>query len=125
MTRSPVLLVVALLTATTAFAQPDARDSAIIESKFVLPSLNGSPALVLKVSISNEDTLVNFTLRVEIKTVSGNAYILLNSPRTFAGTINRLTATLGNNLTFSSFINDASPDSAVWSAFWNPGDTST
>ena len=114
-----------LLGSTASFAQPDPRDSVIIESKTVAPNLTGSPAFTLKVYITNKDTLANFTLPVEIKTVSGTAFVLLNSPRSFNGTINRLTSTLGNNTVFSSFVNDASPDSAIWSGFWDPNDTST
>ncbi len=114
-----------LLSSVVAFAQPDPRDSVIIESKIVARNLTGSPAFTLKVYITNKDTLANLTLPVEIKTVSGNAFVLLNSPRSFNGTINRLTSTLGNNTVFSSFVNDTSPDSAIWAAFWDPNDTST
>ncbi|HXF49617.1 MAG TPA: putative Ig domain-containing protein [Verrucomicrobiae bacterium] len=114
-----------LLTASNVFAQPDARDSVIIESKTAATGLAGSGALLIRVDITNKDTLANFTLPVEIRTLSGTAFVVLGYPRTFAGTMNRLTSTLGNNLTFSPFLNNASPDSAIWSAFWDPSDTAT
>lgn len=115
-----------LLGTASAFAQtPDPHDSVIIESKLISPNLNGNPAFLLAVYITNKDTLANLTLPLELKTTSGTAFILLNSPRTFAGTINRLTSTLGNNPVCSPFVNDASPDSAVWSGFWDPTDTTT
>ncbi|MGH8005283.1 MAG: Ig-like domain-containing protein [Limisphaerales bacterium] len=117
---------VLLLIPPAAFAQaPDGRDSVIIESKTVEPGNTGSPAFTLKVYITNKDTLANLTLPVEIRTGNGAAFVLLNTPRTFNGTINRLTSTLGNSFVFSPFINDASQDSAVWSGFWDPNDTST
>ncbi|MCI0330792.1 MAG: hypothetical protein L0196_07560 [candidate division Zixibacteria bacterium] len=109
-----------------AFAQgPDPRDSVIVESKAISPGLVGSPAFTLKVYITNKDTLANFTLPVEIRTIDGAAFVVLGYPRTFAGTCNRLTGTLGDNPVFSPFVNSANPDSAVWSAFWDPRDTST
>lgn len=115
-----------LLNASTAFAQaPDGRDSVILESKVVAPNLNGSPAFTVKVYITNKDSLAGFTLPVELKTVSGPAFVLLAEPRDFAGTINRLTSTLGQNLTFSDFVNDSSPDSAIWAGFWNPNNRNT
>lgn len=114
-----------LVFAASAFGQPDPRDSVILESKTVAPGITGSPAFTLKVYLTNKDTLANLTLPVEIRTGHGTAFVLLNTPRTFNGTINRLTSTLGNNAVFSPFLNDVSPDSAVWSGFWDPNDTST
>ncbi len=120
-----------LLSASAVFAQPDPRDSVIIESKTVMPKAHpGGPtdtaaALYLKVYITNKDTLANFTLPVEIRSQIGGAFIVLGYPRNFAGTASRLTSTLGNSLVFSPLVNSTSPDSAVWSAFWDPNDTST
>lgn len=114
-----------LLTASNVFAQPDGRDSVIIQSKTAATGLAGSGALLIRVDITNKDTLANFTLPAEIRTIAGNAFVILGYPRTFAGTMNRLTTTLGNNLTFSNFLNNASPDSAIWAGFWDPNDTTT
>ena len=121
-----------LLSATTVLAQaPDVRDSVIIESKTVAPGAHPGGAsdtaayLRVRVWITNKDTLANFTLPVEIRTLSGGAFAVLGYPRTFNGTITRLSSTLGNSLTFSPFLNNASPDSAIWSAFWDPNDTTT
>jgi|GEM_PF-4421623 len=115
-----------LLSATTVLAQaPDARDSVIIESKSVTSGLAGSAVVLLRIDITNKDTLANFTLPVGIKTLNGFAFMVLGYPRTFNGTMNRLTATLGNNLTFSNLLNNVSPDSAIWAGFWDPNDTAT
>ncbi|MCI0404930.1 MAG: hypothetical protein L0209_02455, partial [candidate division Zixibacteria bacterium] len=119
------LIVLLPLTSMVLAQAPDPRDWVFIESKTVLAGISGSGVLLLKVEIANKDTLANFTLPLEIKTVVGTGFIVLGYPRTFAGTMNRLTSTLGNNLTFSPFLNNASPDSAVWSAFWDPNDTTT
>ncbi|MGE5692507.1 MAG: putative Ig domain-containing protein, partial [Candidatus Zixiibacteriota bacterium] len=120
-----------LLCATTVFAQPDGRDSVILESKTLQPGAYPGSAsdtaayFYIKVFITNKDTLANFTLPVQIRSLSGGAFTVLGYPRTFAGTMSRLTSTLGNNLTFSPFANNTSPDSALWAAFWDPSDTTT
>ncbi len=121
-----------LVSVSAAFAQaPDPRDSVIIESKTVAPgqhpggSSDTAAYLYVKVWITNKDTLANFTLPVEIRSLSGDAFAVLGYPRNFAGTMSRLTATLGENLTFSPFANSASPDSAIWAGFSDPTDTAT
>lgn len=121
-----------LFAASTAFAQaPDPRDSVILESKFLMPgadagsSSDTSAYLYVRVWITNKDTLANFTLPVEIRSISNGGFAVLGYPRNFNGTVSRWTSTLGNNLTFSSFANSASPDSALWAGFWDPNDTTT
>ncbi len=120
-----------LLTASTAFAQPDPRDSVIIESKTASPGAHPGGAsdtaayLYLRVWITNKDTLANFTLPVEIRSQTGGAFAVLGRPRNFNGTASRLTTTLGSNLTFSSLANGASPDTALWAGFSDPGDIGT
>ncbi|MGH8005043.1 MAG: hypothetical protein ACRECJ_10020, partial [Limisphaerales bacterium] len=112
-------------------AQPDPRDSVIIESRLINPGTRPGGAfdttayLHVGVYIRNKDTLTNFTLPVEILSAVGNAFAVLGYPRTFGGTIHRLTSTLGNNLIFSSLANSTSPDSAMWAGSWDSNDIAT
>lgn len=82
-----------LLCASVAVAQPDPRDSIILESKSVLPG-GGRPAFTMRVYITNKDSLAYLTLALKEQTLSGNAYALLARPRNFSGVVNRLTNTL-------------------------------
>lgn len=98
-------------------------NSIILESKTLAPNLNGTPAFTVKVSITNDDSLSFLTLVLAEQNSAGTAYALLNSPRTYAGTINNLT----NSLKFFSAINavsynDNSPDSVLWAAGFDPTD---
>lgn len=105
---------------------PDPRDSIIIESKTVLPGGVGSPALTLRVWITNKDPISHVTLPYEEKSLSGGAYLIVSRPRTFTGTVTRLTTTLSFILQsiYGSY-NSSSPDSVTLGAFADPTSPST
>ncbi|MGE5693376.1 MAG: hypothetical protein ACM3YF_06310 [Candidatus Zixiibacteriota bacterium] len=103
---------------------PDPRDSVILESKTVAPG-TGSPVTTVRVWITNHDSIANLTLPLEIRTVSGDAFLIVSWPRTFSGTVTRLTSTLGSFLTFGPRLNSVGPDSAQWAAFYDPTDPAT
>ncbi len=100
------------------FAQPDPRDSIIIESKTVSPGV-GSPAALVRVSITNKDSLANVTLVLAERSLSGGAYMSLGWPRNYSGIIHPLTSTLqGNdNVTVTSRYNGVSPDTLIVGMF--------
>lgn len=80
--------------AATAFAQPDPRDSVILESKSVYPGIRGdtdtSAYLYVKVSITNKDSLVFLAISFLTTSTSGGAYAVLGRPRSFTGMVNPL-----------------------------------
>src|SRR5262245_61996934 len=88
-----------LFSFATVQAAPDPLDSIILESKQVLPNLTGAPAgtpaFVLKVSITNKDSLAFLTLSLRESTVAGAAYALVNrtpgGQLTFASAVTPLT----------------------------------
>ncbi len=95
----------------SAVALPDPRDSIIIESKFVQFGV-GSPATVVRVYITNKDTLGAIGLCLVEKSISGGAYMILSQPRTFQGVVNQLIPTLPDFQTFvGNRYNNVSPDS--------------
>lgn len=100
-----------LLFSATIDAAPDPRDSVILESKCVLPNLTGSPAFVLKIFITNKDSLHALVVALRESTIAGTAYVLLSTPRNFSGVVNRLTSTLRffNVINLMEY-NDNSPD---------------
>ena len=109
---------IALIFYSQAGAVPDPLDSVILESKVVAPS-NGPVAMKVLVSLTNRDTLATLNLVLTIRSLSGGAFATLARPRTFAGTINRLTSTLPSFFGFNDRTNSVSPDSAYWVAFYN------
>jgi len=119
-----VLLVAFLATASSAqIPPPDPRDSVILESKIIRPDSGTGGIVRLRVWITNKDTLTNVSIALEEKSLSDNAYLKLAQPRTFAGTVTRLTGTLGNYPTTSfSKYDDVSPDSFTLASFYDPAD---
>ncbi len=103
---------------------PDPRDSIILESKVVAPGTHPGPSfdtaayVYLRVWITNKDTLTGIHLPYEERSLSGGAYLVVAHPRTFDGTVNRLTYTLNfTSVTAYSRYNSVSPDSALLAGF--------
>ncbi|MCI0406913.1 MAG: hypothetical protein L0Z48_07145 [candidate division Zixibacteria bacterium] len=71
-----LLFAVLLFAAGNALAQPDARDSVILESKTVAPG-TGQPYTTVTVYITNKDSLLFMTLPLIKKSTSGGAYGIL------------------------------------------------
>jgi hypothetical protein len=107
--------------AVPAFAQVDLRDSVILESKTVDTALTGAPAFFMHVYITNKDSLTYLTLSVRESTISGTAYVVLNTPRSFAGVITPLTPGFQFNFatSFTNY-NNASPDRFLVAAGFDP-----
>lgn len=106
-----------MLWSTFCLAQPDPRDSIIIESKVVAPS-EGPLAAVVRVYITNKDTLANVTAALVERSVSGGAYMALAWPRSFGGVVTPLTTTLPDFQTFiGNRYNSASPDTFAVGSF--------
>ena len=108
-------------------AQPDPRDSIILESKTVAPgahpggSTDTAAYLYVKVYITNVDTLYALTLALQESSVSGGAYATLGWPRNFNGLVNRLTNTLrGSRVHQVSGYNSSSPDSFLLAGVFDP-----
>ncbi len=122
-----LLAVLAFLAAASgAFAQPDPRDSVVLESKTVLPGSGGeadtSAYLYVKVYITNKDSLTFLALSMLESSTSGGAYAILGRPRTFVGVITPLTPSFryGKLIVASNYHSD-SPDSFVVGAGWDGG----
>jgi len=97
---------------------PAPQDSIIMESKMIRSDTAGSPAMLVRIWITNKDTLTHISFPYEERSISGGAYIIASRPRTFNGTVIRLTATLGSLLTANyGGYNSSSPDSVVLGAF--------
>jgi hypothetical protein len=132
--RFSALLLIALFASTprpgsessTAFAQtPDPRDSVIIESKTVGPG-TGKPAVRVKVSITNKDTLALVNLALVARSLTGGAYMSLAWPRTFDGVVTPLTAALnGYKFLNKQGYNGTSPDTFILALLYDPLDPST
>ncbi|MCI0330790.1 MAG: dockerin type I domain-containing protein [candidate division Zixibacteria bacterium] len=107
-----------LLLGTTVWAQPDVRDSIILESKSVEPGHRGetdtSAYLYVKVYITNKDSLAYMVLSLkEVSTYNG-VYGILGYPRTFTGVITPLTPSFRYGVaTIFSKYDGISPDSFV------------
>lgn len=71
---------------------PSPGDSIIIESKTLTVS-TGVPAAVVRVFITNKDTLTAYTLALVERSRSGGAYMTLSHPRNFDGVVTPLTGT--------------------------------
>lgn len=103
---------------------PSASDSIIIESK-TLNVGTGEAAAVVRVFITNKDTLTAYTLALVERSRSGGAYMTLSHPRDFDGVVTPLTGTLqfyiakvfnGNGY------NSSSPDTFAVAGFFDPLD---
>lgn len=109
-------------------AQPDPRDSVILESKTVVPGAHpGSGTdtaayVYLRVSITNKDTLTAVTLALQEISLSGGAYMILARPRTFNGVISRLTNTLNGSVVLFGLAryHSNSPDSFAVAGVFDP-----
>jgi hypothetical protein len=116
------------MAASNVFAQPDPRDSIILESKTVYPGFHpGSGTdtaafVYLKVYITNKDTLTALTLALQKASTSGGAYMILARPRNFNGVISRLTNTLNGSLVLYglSRYHSNSPDSFAVAGVFDP-----
>lgn len=121
-----ILLVVALvlLATATAFAQPDPRDSVILESKTVAPA-SGQPYTTITVYITNKDSLTYLTLPLIARSISGGAYGILarddNDNLSFGGVITPLTPSL-RYVSASQFsrYDGSSPDTFLVGAGFDP-----
>lgn len=92
------------------FAVPDPLDSVILESKTVQPS-GGPLATMMRVWITNKDSIAAFVLPLEEKSILGGAYMTLSRPRTFGGVVIPLTTTLSfNRILNSTKYHSNSPD---------------
>ncbi|HEU4437487.1 MAG TPA: hypothetical protein VFR89_08480, partial [candidate division Zixibacteria bacterium] len=128
--RKTGLLLLAILSWTIGrlSAQPDPRDSVILESKTVAPvaGASGSGVARMKVWITNKDSLTYLTLPLIETSTSGGAYMILSRPRTFNGVVVPLTGTLrffaAANM---SRYNSTSPDSFLVAAGFDPSDPTT
>ncbi len=109
-----------------AWSQPDPLDSVILESKAVAPDSGTGGVLMVRVWITNKDSLSSFTLPLEERSISGGAYMTLARPRDFSGVVVPLTPTLTLFRTFAgNRYNSTSPDSFIISAFYQPSDLAT
>jgi len=79
--------------ASFALAQPDSRDSVILESKIVLPGA-GDPAFTMKVYITNKDSLRAFFLVLKKNRIEGEADVFIPYTCCADRFVNYLTNTL-------------------------------
>lgn len=110
--KSLILFAILFFAFANAFAQPDVRDSIILESKTVTPGA-GPGYVTVKVWITNKDslTVLNLSLIERALVTSCGGYLVIAQPRTFAGVVNRMTNTLGGQFgsNFGEY-NSSSPD---------------
>ncbi len=118
--RKTGLLLLAVLSWTMGqlSAQPDPRDSIILESKIVAPNLSGDPAFVMKVYLTNKDTITYMVLSLRAQTISGNGYAVLDDDgaggRDFPDIINAVNNTLDRSTFFDApGYDEVSPDSFI------------
>ncbi len=130
--KTLIAVVLLLAGAVTALAQPDPRDSIILESKTVAPGAHpGSGTdtaanVYLKVYITNKDSLVSWTLALVERSTSGGAYMTLGRPRNVNGVLSILTNTLRYvYVTNFTRYNSASPDSFTLTGLFDPMDPAT
>ena len=106
---------------------PSPGDSIIIESKTLNPSM-GVPAAVVRVFITNKDTLTAYSLALVERTRSGGAYMTLSYPRNFDGVVTPLTNSLQFSITKTfngNGYNSTSPDTFIVAGFFDPTDITT
>ncbi len=123
-----LLLAVFSLTIGSLSAQPDPRDSVILESKIVAPiaGASGSGVVRMRVWITNKDSLTFVTLPLIETSVSGGAYMTLSRPRTFVGAVVPLTTTLQTQRILNTLkYNSTSPDSFLVAGGFDPLDPAT
>lgn len=120
-----ILAALFLLGGGSAWGIPDPADSIIFESKNVNPS-NGPGAALMRVWITNKDSLTAITLPILESSVSGGAYAVLARPRTFSGFVIPLTSTL-NDTQFVNVSNyhSNSPDTFLVSGVFDSTNLST
>jgi hypothetical protein len=126
-TLSVLALFLIIFLFAAAGAQVDPRDSVILESKSVAPSTNPPDgAALMRVWITNKDTISEFQLSLEETSLSGGAYLTLAYPRTFSGVVNLQTTTLqaSTSLTSNQF-DGISPDRFTLIGSYNSGDLTT
>jgi hypothetical protein len=109
-----LLLVVPAL----AWAQPAPGDSMIIEEKTVNTGLSGDPAFVVKLYVTNNDTVTYMVLSVREQTSSGSGYADLDDDgaggRDFPDVVNAVNNQLDRSTFFDAPGYDgASPDSFI------------
>ncbi|MGH8005282.1 MAG: hypothetical protein ACRECJ_11230, partial [Limisphaerales bacterium] len=123
--KSFCLVMLAALTAATAFAQPNVQDSVILESKTVQPG-TGHPYMTVKVFITNKDSLARLTVVIQSISTSGGAYATVTNPRTFPSVVTPLVNTLKFDYA-SGFgrYHSNSPDTFLLSAGRDPADPNT
>ncbi len=104
-------------------AQPDPRDSLILESKIVAPVAGTGGVVRMRVWITNKDSLTAITMPLVETSVSGGAYMTLARPRTFPGIVAPLTTTLlGSRIVNVAKYNSTSPDSFLVAGLYDPLD---
>ncbi len=106
---------------------PSPGDSIIIESKTLNVS-TGAPAAVVRVFITNKDTLTAYSLALVERSRSGGAYMTLSHPRNFDGVVTPLTGSLQFSITKifnGNGYNSTSPDTFVVAGFFDPTDITT
>ncbi len=106
---------------------PSPGDSVIIESKTLNVSTAPSAAVV-RVFITNRDTLSNLTLALVERSLSGGAYMTLSHPRNFYGVVTPLTGTLQFYMAVifnGNGYNSTSPDTFAVAGFYDPTDIAT
>lgn len=127
---TPAILIVLVLTLwTAAWAQPDPRDSIILESKTVDSNLTGAPAFTMKIYITNKDTLGFLTLAFVESTTVGAGYAILDSSGSlddpdgwvWRDMVNPVRGTLDGTIIedFSQY-NGTSPDRFLLAGGFNP-----
>lgn len=130
--RKTGLLLLAILSWTIGrlSAQPDPRDSVILESKTVAPvaGASGSGVVRMRVWITNKDSLTFVTLPLIETSASGGAYMTLSGPlpRNFNRVVVPLTTTLQTQRIFNGArYNSSSPDSFLIAGGFDPLDPAT
>lgn len=120
------------LWAAVGFAQPDPRDSIILQSKAVAPNQahpgtgTDTAAIVYqRLWITNKDSLAGLTFAGIERSISGGAYLIIGRPRNFNGAISMLSGTLNGNRIFNFRYNSATPDSFLFSGLFDPLDPAT
>ena len=112
-----------VLTFTSSWALPDSRDSVIIQSKIV-DFHDGPPATLVRVWITNKDTLSNYNLALVEKSTS--AVMTLSWPRTFTGVATPLISSLQSTRIFAgNRYNSVLPDTFILAGFYDPQNIAT
>ncbi len=108
-------------------AVPSPGDSIIIESKSLVVN-TGAPAAVVRVFITNKDTLTAYSLALVERSRAGGTYMTLSHPRNFDGVVTPLTSSLQFSISKvfnGNGYNSTSPDTFVVAGFFDPTDVTT